>query len=153
MLVEKFRHSPAVQELSPSLNNLPALADDILPSILVHLGILDLSECTIPALRALSSSANGPQSSLLASAPESAEPSGSEVEEVILSSEASIIIRAAAITAVDEVVARATRGEADDGSWKTKVTSAGLSAWFSGTVQERLDYRALPRYVVKGGTV
>lgn len=160
MIAGRFRSSSDVGQIALSpLDAIPAPADDILPSILIHLAILDLSDCTIPALLGQYSSAD--PSSLLAPTHVTADSAKAPTTttQLVLSDDEATVLRAASVYVLDAIVSRAKhadRGEGisdegnTDGSWKTKVTSAGLCAFFSAIVQERNDYRQLPRYVAKG---
>lgn len=133
-------------------SRLPTVADDYLPSILIHLGILDVSECTLPSLV---SAASAVQTQLL-------ETPGSEqtkddgvrseslpIQSIVLPPDAAYSIRAAALYACDVIAQVANAEEAkSDGDWKLKVTAAGLSAWFSGTLGQDGGYGKLPVFVM-----
>ncbi|KAF9516693.1 hypothetical protein BS47DRAFT_1483839 [Hydnum rufescens UP504] len=129
MMAGRFKFTDdAAQGVPSSLDEIPAPADDILPSILIYLGILDLSEWG----KALAI-----------------------INQLVLPDDEVIVLRAASVCVLDAIVSRAKHPSRDEGeidgsvNWKIKVTSCGLSAFFSGLAQERGDYRQLLRYVAE----
>jgi hypothetical protein len=157
MMAGRFKFTgDAAQGALSSLDEIPAPADDILPSILIYLGILDLSECTMPTLGNQSSSGDPP--SLLGSKPVASDGGKTLaiINQLFLPDDEVIVLRAASVCVLDAIVSRAKHPKRDEGeidgniNWKTKVTPCGLSAFFSGLAQERSDYRQLLRYVAEG---
>jgi hypothetical protein len=141
----------------PQISHLPVFADNVLPSILVHLGVIDLSTAS-PALAGLFPGAGADPtllSALFAAAPVPT-PSGAAdavpiVDRPVLTPAQSYVLRAAAIDACERIVARAhAMGEAGCGApWLRGVTPPALDNWLWAVAKDRADYRALPRFVLR----
>jgi hypothetical protein len=154
-------------------------ADNVLPSILIHLGVIDLSTA-VPALANLFPSAgDGDRAAvancpahitptpsagtttalLLAAAPESAAPSARTskvstavpVEGPTPTPAQAYILRAAAIEACERIVAHAHAMSAAGrgASWLKDVTLPNLDIWLWTVAKDRADYRALPRFALR----
>jgi hypothetical protein len=132
-------------------SHLPVLADNVLPSILIHLGVIDLSTAADPAL------------SLLAAAPEQQPPSSARMtkadpviitsfdEGPVLTQAQSYVLRAAAIEACERTVshAHAMSAAGRGAAWLKDVTLPDLDIWLWTVAKDRPDYRALPRFVLR----
>jgi hypothetical protein len=148
-------------------------ADNVLPSILIHLGIIDLSSAA-PALTTLFPAARAGDGDgaavadravhtttlttalLLAAAPEPAAPparvsAGVPVEGPTPTLAQAYVLRAAAIEACERIVAHAhamnTAGRG--ASWLKDVTLPNLDIWLWTIAKDRADYRALPRFALR----
>jgi hypothetical protein len=146
-------------------------ADNVLPSILIHLGIIDLSSAA-PALTTLFPAARAGDGAavadravhtttlttalLLAAAPEPAAPparvsAGVPVEGPTPTLAQAYVLRAAAIEACERIVAHAhamnTAGRG--ASWLKDVTLPNLDIWLWTIAKDRADYRALPRFALR----
>ncbi|PCH43980.1 hypothetical protein WOLCODRAFT_133053 [Wolfiporia cocos MD-104 SS10] len=145
----------------PRTENLPIFADNVIPSMLVHLGVIDLSTST-PALGLASLFPDAGKSetleALLEAAPEAVgDTKGPKPKEVpkegpVLSVEQAYILRAAAIDACELIVQAARELGASAGehaSLYTTVTVPELDAWIWAVAKDRADYRKLERFVLK----
>ena len=131
----------------PDTSLLPVFSDNVLPSMLVHLGIIDLSHSTSPSLAAaFPPSAN--VDSLLELPPADAPARGADVprEGPVLTEQDAYILRASAIDACEVVVQKAQGREY---GWLGKVTLPELDAWLWAGAKDRRDYRALARFAVR----
>ncbi|KAI0266692.1 hypothetical protein BC834DRAFT_109128 [Gloeopeniophorella convolvens] len=143
----------------PQTSHLPVFTDNVLPSILIHLGVIDLSTAA-PALAALfpGAGADATLSALLAAAPEPAPSPGPTagakkvpVDGPVLTHAQSYVLRAAAIEACERIIAHARvmsamgRGE----SWLKDITLPDFDTWLWAVAKDRADYRALPRFVLR----
>lgn len=144
----------------PSTSHLPVFSDNVIPSILVHLRILDLSEAHSPPLRSAfkSSLALSSIESLLSASPDKDfTPAERQLikdrakthapkEGPALSTEDGFILRAAAIDACEEIVKTATSEEGLPERVKG-MTLPELDAWLWSGAKDRSDYRELVRFV------
>ncbi|GAA5828048.1 hypothetical protein JCM11251_005709 [Rhodosporidiobolus azoricus] len=121
---------------------LPVFADNVLPSLLIHHSILDLSSCTDPSLASLSLS---PTSSSTTSPP-------------LLSHSSATRLRAAAITACTAIVSRAhelassasSTGEDGEGrAWLKEWTEQRLDAYLWG-LGKKEEGKAVVRIAERG---
>ena len=133
--------------------HLPVFSDNVIPSILVHLGVLDMSHAKTTGLRKAFRA--DMTASLLQSAPY-AEQKENRVKEVDdgphLSLEEAYILRAAAVDACEAVVRRARQlgGEDRLSNGIRAMTLPELDAWLWAGAKDRSDYRLLPRFVERG---
>ena len=163
----------------PQTSHLPAFADNVLPSILIHLGVIDLSTA-VPALATLfhaagegggggaaAAVANRPAHTrmalLLAAVPETAAPPARAgkvttalaapvpVEGPTPTPVQAYVLRAAAIEACERIVAHAhAMSAAGRGApWLKNVTVPDLDNWLWAIAKDRADYRALPRFALR----
>jgi hypothetical protein len=149
-------------------------ADNVLPSILIHLGIIDLSSAA-PALTTLFPAARAGDGDsaavadravhtpttlttalLLAAAPEPAAPparvsAGVPAEGPTPTLAQAYVLRAAAIEACERIVAYAhAMNTAGRGApWLKDVTLPDLDIWLWTIAKDRADYRALPRFALR----
>ncbi|KAH8079438.1 hypothetical protein BXZ70DRAFT_1012631 [Cristinia sonorae] len=155
----------------PPTSDLPVFSDNVLPSLLVHLGVIDLTTShTAYGLTSIFADASNSESieTLLAlPPPSSAETtaSGKKIKVVpkegpILSTTQAFVLRAAAIDAcnlivetarnlsIEEITALAPEGAAL--AWIKDITLPGLDAWIWSVAKDREDYRRLERFVLRG---
>ena len=154
----------------PHTSHLPVFADNVLPSILIHLGVIDLASAT-----STSSSTSAPLASLfpaidggaasdtaadlallLAAAPvpppgRTTEAAGPIIEGPVLTPAQSYILRAAAIDACERIVshAHAMSAAGRGAPWLKDVTLPDFDIWLWAVAKDRADYRALPRFVLR----
>jgi hypothetical protein len=134
----------------PSTNNIPVFTDNVLPSMLVHLGIIELPEGS--SLTRHFPERNSPDvlESLLQDNPESGSVALKETKDVkdgaVLTSSEAYILRAAAIDACEIIVSIAQRLPED---LYQQLCLADLDMWLWAVAKDRPDYRALPRFVLR----
>ncbi|KAF8520377.1 hypothetical protein BU17DRAFT_75631 [Hysterangium stoloniferum] len=135
-------------------STLPIYADNVIPSMLVHLGIIDLSQVSSSALRTAFKSTTSVDA-LLDTAP------AFSVEEQkllegripkegpILSGPDACILRAAAIEACDLIVEEAHKVEGDELAWLKQMNLPEIDAWIWAGAKDRPDYRELERFALR----
>ncbi|CCO36152.1 hypothetical protein RSOLAG1IB_06855 [Rhizoctonia solani AG-1 IB] len=133
----------------PDTTNLPVFSDNVLPSMLIHLGILDISGGPA-SLKDAFPNANDPDK--IAKLYESPAPSeakrGSPTRaSPLLGARDAYILRAAAVDACEEIVKVAREGEAE---WRKNMTLPELDGWLWSVAKDRTDYRDLPRFAERG---
>ncbi|KAK0455379.1 uncharacterized protein EV420DRAFT_565184 [Desarmillaria tabescens] len=128
----------------PSTSHLPIFSDNVIPSLLVHLGVIDLSASPMQAVFSDAHSEQKIASLLQASDVSSRQASrGLPREGPKLTAEQSFILRAAAIDACEMIVSAAE-------SASLGVTLSDLDAWLWQIAKDRDDYRQLERFTEKG---
>lgn len=145
--------SPAPFAL-PKTTQTPVFTDNVLPSMLIHLGVLDLSAS--PELASLFPGAGSPEKlkPLLETY------NGSESLEKVVPQQGPIvttnqayILRAAAIDACELMVetAHSLATLPGDGSlnWLKELTLPELDMWIWAIAKDRPDYRRLERFALK----
>ena len=143
----------------PDASSLPVCTDNVLPSMLVHLGVLDLAACD-PALKGAFEGAGSPKAleALLAPAPDpvegAAEPAAKIVpkEGPVLTTEQAYILRAAAIDACELIVQTARSMNVEelrkDGlEWIKDIILPDVDTWLWAVAKDRPDYRRLDRFM------
>lgn len=150
----------------PRTSHLPVFSDNVLPSLLVHLGVIDLTTSD-PSfkLTSLFPDAQKPEHlNPLLEIAESVGKGSARLKEVpeegpTLSTEQAFVLRAAAIDACDlitevarnlgdeEIEARSIRGE--DVTWLKNITPPQVDAWIWAVAKDREDYRRLERFVLR----
>lgn len=136
----------------PSTTRLPVFTDNVLPSLLIHLGVIDLSANA--SLSHLFPDAGSPEKleSLLAVAPKTNEPDhedGSKSlpqEGPILTPSQAYTLRAAAIDACELIVDAARSHTFEDPSM-SDMQLPDLDMWIWAIAKDRADYRQLTRFV------
>lgn len=126
----------------PPTSHLPIFSDNVIPSLLVHLGVIDLSAS--PILQGVFSDSHSEKK--IASLLETNDvPSrqGLSREGPKLMAEQSFVLRAAAIDACEMIVAAAE-------SAALAITLSDLDAWVWQIAKDRDDYRQLERFAEKG---
>ncbi len=144
----------------PRTSHLPIFSDNVIPSLLVHLGVIDLSTADDAlGLPSLFPEARDPErlSALLAAA----EPVGDVVAKIktvpkegpLLTVEQAFVLRAAAIDACELIVQKAktldVSGYKEDLSWMKDMTPPELDAWIWAVAKDRPDYRKLERFALR----
>ncbi|KAI0344610.1 hypothetical protein BDW22DRAFT_1354709 [Trametopsis cervina] len=161
----RFGASPNPPIPIPRTDNLPVFSDNVIPSLLVHLGVLDLST-SIPSLKLASlfpeANTKDTLDALLALAPPPppTKPKSIPKEGPLLTAEQAFTLRASAIDACELIVKTARNLQSDelirpdgtDVSWLKKITLPELDAWIWSVAKDRADYRALERFAQKGTT-
>ena len=151
----------------PDTTNLPVFADNVLPSLLTHLGVLDLSGVKDAALRStFSDAANDINVNMLLAVPKDTPGTGTAVapgtkpekappkEGPVLTLEHAYILRAAAVDACEKIVEYARRldeASLPDGQrWIKDITLPELDTWLWAVAKDRTDYKELQRFVLRG---
>ncbi|KAH9829078.1 uncharacterized protein C8Q71DRAFT_863523 [Rhodofomes roseus] len=146
----------------PGTERLPIFVDNVIPSLLVHLGVLDLSTSTPSlGLAKIFPDAGTPEklSSLLAEAANTSDPKTARdrtkeppEEGPVLTVEQAYVLRAAAIDACERIVKVArtldTNGR-EDLVWMKEITPPEVDAWLWAVAKDRPDYRKLTRFVLR----
>jgi hypothetical protein len=156
----RFGGNPGGAVPIPNTQELPVFSDNVLPSMLVHLGVLDLSQGP-PTLHAafpgagsaetLETLLQGPTpliSSAEAGRPATGTPS---LDGPALGAQDAYILRAAAVDAC-QIIVQAVREGMNEGdpSWKRDMTLPQLDGWLWAVAKDRKDYRDLPRFAERG---
>jgi hypothetical protein len=148
----------------PLTEESPIFSDNVIPSLLVHLGVIDLSQAS--GLSGLFPDAGSEKSleELLGPAPtgnvtisEEPAPGGNAQKvpkgRIFASNDQAFTLRAAAIDACDMIVekarAYALNGDENDPealAWIRKITLPDLDLWIWSVAKDRPDYRALERF-------
>ena len=130
----------------PDTSQFPVFSDNVVPSILVHLGIIDLSSATLGLDKAFLDVNPGVLMQPVASAEGTT--GGVPMEGPALTAEQSYALRAAAIHACEVVVSTAQGlAIADQNlSWVKSITLPELDAWLWAGAKDRVDYRRLGRF-------
>jgi len=140
----------------PDTSHVPVFTDNVLPSLLIHLGVIDLSS----ALHGLESkflNAHSPDtlSPLLGEASLNTDKDAPQTpprEGPVLTIDQSYILRAAAIDACEKIIAIARSSDiklAEDVQWIKDITLPQLDTWLWSVAKDRTDYRRLGRFVLK----
>ncbi|ELU45078.1 hypothetical protein AG1IA_00898 [Rhizoctonia solani AG-1 IA] len=133
----------------PDTSNLPVFSDNVLPSMLVHLGILDLSSGPAPLKEAFPDANNPDKITKLyeAAIPSEAKRGSPTRKSPLLDARNAYILRAAAVDACEEIVRVARQGEEE---WGKNMTLPELDGWLWSVAKDRTDYRDLPRFAERG---
>ncbi|KAI0045281.1 hypothetical protein FA95DRAFT_1680574 [Auriscalpium vulgare] len=144
----------------PHTSHLPVFTDNVLPSLLIHLGLIDLSAAA-QSLSSLFPGAGSEQSleTLLAPAPEASAATAPRKKQPpkdgpTLTTEQAYVLRAAAIDACELIVAYArtmdtAELEPQGLAWIKDITLPDLDMWLWAVAKDREDYRALERFVLR----
>ena len=163
-IATRFEASGTTAVSIPHTGDLPIFSDNVIPSLLIHLGVIDLTTTT-PSLNLSSVFLDAgrlerllasPQASSVNSSPEKSVPK----EGPILNEEQAFVLRASAIDACELIVSTAHSLEDDevvgtDGtnlSWLKDITLPEVDAWLWSVAKDRPDYRALERFVQRATT-
>ena len=132
----------------PNTDNIPVMADNVVPSMLIHLGVINLQAAHRITFQTMFQLRD--RDSLLAlpiASSSDVEPS----ESPLVSAAEAYILRAAAIDACERIVGSARRLRAPaDLDWIKNITIPGLDMWLWGIAKDRKDYRSLPRFGERG---
>ncbi|KAI0356348.1 hypothetical protein OH77DRAFT_1453276 [Trametes cingulata] len=140
----------------PRTSHLPIFADNVIPSLLIHLGVIDLSSAD-PALglpQLFPDARNPERLQALLAAAEPADPTTNKSREVpkegpLLTVEQAYVLRAAAIDACELIVDTAKGLERNGFSWLKSITLPELDAWIWAVAKDRPDYRKLERFALR----
>lgn len=151
----RFSHLEPAPFDAPDINSLPVFSDNVLPSLLIHLGVLDVTSCPSVRQEINDMSKEGDLSSLLGSP--STTPSSQEDQirsktaprdGVLLKKEQAYLLRAAAIDACEMIVAEARSMDFPSQlQWIKTITLPQVDLWLWAVAKDRADYRALSRFV------
>ena len=130
----------------PDTSQLPVFSDNVVPSILVNLGIIDLSSATLGLDKLFPDVDAGALLQPAASAEETTK--GVPKEGPVLTSEQSYALRAAAIYACEVVVSTARNLAIADQNllWVNSITLPELDGWLWAGAKDWVDYRRLGRF-------
>lgn len=134
----------------PSTSDIPVFVDNVLPSLLLHYGILSTSACQEADLVALSAafSAGAPKSDVSA-------PSDPPLEGPLLSTRCAYAIRGAALTACAQIVEAAhalATSSPETYGWMSSVNEVGLDG-FIWSIAKEGELRSIGRIRESGGSV
>lgn len=139
----------------PSTVHSPVFTDNVLPSMLIHLGVIDVSSSPSLSLLFPDAGSEDKLKPLLEASTEPKTRSGVVPKEgPILTADQAYILRAAAIDAC-ELITEYTHSNfssmSDDGSldWLKDITLPDLDMWIWAIAKDRPDYRLLERFVLK----
>jgi len=129
----------------PDTSQLPVFSDNVVPSILVHLEIIDLSSAVL-GLDKLFLDVDA--EALLQPAVSAETTKGVPKEGPVLTSEQSYALRAAAIYACEVIVSTAQNLAITDQNllWVNSITLPELDGWLWAGAKDRADYRRLGRF-------
>ena len=147
----------------PDTTKVPVFTDNVLPSLLIHLGVLDLSDVKDAALRSIfPGAANDTSVHTLLAVPKYAgttEALGTKPRTVlpkegpVLTPDQAYTLRAAAVDACEKIVEYAHRLDeknlSDDQRWIRAITLPELDVWLWAVAKDRSDYRNLERFVLR----
>lgn len=139
----------------PDTSTLPIFSDNVVPSLLTHLGVIDLSDALqnlsskfpvkAEALDTLLASVDTLRNSgnIIAALPKDPPKDGP-----VLTEEQAYVIRAAAIDACEQIVetARVLEGAPQ---WVQSLKLPELDMWIWAVAKDRSDYRQLGRFVLR----
>jgi len=133
----------------PNTSQIPVFADNVLPSLLIYLGVMDVSSSR--ELLHLFADARSPEkvNNLLDYAP-AVQPDASKqppYEGPITTSDQAYALRAGAIDAC-EVMVEVANG-LEDPPWIKDVRLPDLDMWLWSVAKDRSDYRRLERFVLR----
>ncbi|CAO1636125.1 unnamed protein product [Parajaminaea phylloscopi] len=138
---------PTSGRLTPLL---PMFVDNVLPTMVVHLGILDLRGCTYDALqswqRQTDHRSRGPS-------PPLAQTALTVAEGPRLTREEAYVIRGATLNAGEEIVQRAhvlARDDPDRWGWLATLDEAGLDGYLWSLAKADATLRNVPRLAERG---
>ncbi|KAJ7497122.1 hypothetical protein FB451DRAFT_1210178 [Mycena latifolia] len=134
----------------PSTAHMPVFSDNVLPSLLIHLGVIDISGS--PNLPSVFPHAGSPEqlAALLATAPPSIGDSKPSLKDgPVLSTDQAYILRAAAIDACELITEVAHTLQGPPSEWLRDMNLPSLDMWLWAVAKDRMDYRQLERFVVR----
>lgn len=127
------------------MTNLPISADGVKSTLLIHLGIINISQA--PALKTMWAvpSDDAVRGLLMQPGEKSTECSLVHIDQSITNLQA-FCLRAATVIAADQIAEVANNGL---GASFPMVTPRKIDAWFQGIFKERPDYKALSGMVLQ----
>ncbi|KAI9572102.1 hypothetical protein HD554DRAFT_2015910 [Boletus coccyginus] len=150
----------------PDTTKVPVFTDNVIPSLLIHLGVLNLSGAKDAVLRNIfPGAANDVNVNMLLTVPKDTPEIGTTVapgtkpekvppkEGPVLTSNQAYILRAAAVDACEKIVEYAHQLDEtslpDDQKWIKDITLPELDVWLWAVAKDRSDYRELERFVLR----
>ena len=144
----------------PDTKHLPIFSDNVLPSLLVHFRVIDLSSSSLSNLFLFPNSGSEESLETLLRLPlpcSNSEHGKKQSYEVgpVVTTDQSYTLRASAIDACELIVEAARTldlnlfGEGEKLSWINEITLPELDMWIWAVAKDRPDYRALPRFAFK----
>lgn len=150
----------------PDTTTVPVFTDNVLPSLLIHLGVLDLSGAKDAALRSVfPDAADDTDANMLLTVAKNVPGIGTAVaqgtkpkkvppkEGPVLTSDQAYILRAAAVDACGKIVEYAHQLDEpslpDGQKWIKDITLPELDVWLWAVAKDRPDYRELERFVLR----
>lgn len=144
----------------PDTTHLPIFSDSVLPSLLVHLRVIDLSSSLLSNLFTNSNSKSEEILEALFKPPlpsSNSEHGKKQSYEAgpVVTTDQSYTLRASAIDACELIVEAARTldvdsfGDSEKLSWINEITLPELDMWIWAVAKDRPDYRALPRFAFK----
>ncbi|KAG2128619.1 uncharacterized protein EDB93DRAFT_167747 [Suillus bovinus] len=156
----KIRFGSSLPFPIPSTAQAPVFTDNVLPSLLVHFGVLDLAGATSHGLDKLFPGAESEDriNKLLALPPEVPQVLVQDTKKTppkdgpILTIDQAYVLRAAAVHACEKIVqyARGDGQHSGEKTWVKDITSPELDIWLWAVAKDRPDYRNLERFVLRG---
>lgn len=141
----------------PDISRIPVFTDNVIPSMLIHLGVIDLSSASLlPSIFPDANSGEKLHVLLAEALPQSNADNDVKVvptEGPMLTVDQSYILRAAAIDACELIVAvahsldKATLGP--NFEWIKDITLPQIDMWLWSVAKDRPDYRKLERFVLR----
>ena len=131
----------------PDVNQLPAMSDNVIPSMLVYFGIINLDSCKLPKLQSTFPKVDA--SLLLKPAAIGAKAMQPEDlrEGPLLDAQEAFVLRAAGVVACERMAAIARDLDKDaPNDWVIKIRPSQLDMWLWSVAKDRPDYRVLPRF-------
>lgn len=161
----RFGSSPNPSIPVPHTATLPIFSDNVIPSLLIHLGVIDLST-SAPSLELAGlfpqAGSNETLEVLLGAAPTKSRDHKKEIpkEGPVLTVEQAFILRASAIDACELIIQTIhSFGEEDlqgpngeDLQWLKGISLPELDAWIWSVAKDRDDYRKLERFALRKTT-
>ncbi|KAJ7874686.1 hypothetical protein B0H14DRAFT_2717152 [Mycena olivaceomarginata] len=134
----------------PSTSHLPVFSDNVLPSLLIHLGVIDISGS--PNLSTLFPHAGAPEqlATLLATATVGTGDAKTLPKDgPVLSTNQAYILRAAAVDACELITEIAHKLDEPSLDWLREIQLPSLDMWIWAVAKDRSDYRQLERFVLR----
>ncbi|KAJ7124914.1 hypothetical protein C8R44DRAFT_781783 [Mycena epipterygia] len=134
----------------PSTSHMPVFSDNVLPSLLIHLGVIDISGS--PNLSLLFPHAGSPEqlATLLATAaPGTGDAKPLPKDGPVLATNQAYILRAAAIDACELITEVAHTLHEPSLEWLRDMQLPSLDMWIWAVAKDRTDYRQLERFVLR----
>ncbi|KIJ67591.1 hypothetical protein HYDPIDRAFT_108450 [Hydnomerulius pinastri MD-312] len=150
----------------PDTSQVPVFTDNVLPSLLVHLGVLDLSDSRDTGLQKIFPDAENvakidallalPEDTPITSSSATPDAKPKKVppkEGPVLTSDQAYVLRAAAVDACEKIIAYARSLDegslSEDQKWIKDITLPQLDMWLWAVAKDRTDYRELERFVLR----
>ncbi|KAJ7287353.1 hypothetical protein C8J57DRAFT_1446148 [Mycena rebaudengoi] len=132
----------------PSTSHLPVFSDNVLPSLLIYLGVIDISASPLGPL--FPHATPEKLAALLATAaPGTDDAKTLPKDGPALTTNQSYILRAAAIDACELIVEVAHTLHAPGLDWLNDMQLPALDMWIWAVAKDRRDYRQLERFVAR----